>query len=259
MAQKVVLITGASSGIGYATALAFAQKNHHVIGTARREERLAELQQQIADLPQPHGEFLPLAADVTDAQAMQTVVQKTVEQFGRLDVLVANAGIGQRGPLVDSDWADIEKVLRTNIDGVLHSIRAAVPAMRQQGGGHIVTISSVTYNIIAPYMATYAATKAFVSSIAASLREELDNDNIWVTDFLVGRTKTEFNERRLGGGRIRKSSLPQMTAEQVAEAIVRATDQRRKRVVLRWIDRLIVLGGVFAPWLIGRQVKKQYQ
>ena len=172
--------------------------------------------------------------------------------------MVANAGIGQRGSLIDADWADLETVLRTNIDGVLHSIRAAVPAIRQSGGGHILIVSSVMANMPAPYAATYSASKAFVSNLAASLALELEADNIRVTDMLVGQTHTEFASRRLGQpGRVAKF-LPTMEAEQVGMAIVRASHSRRKRVVLRWLDRLILLGNTVTPGLMGMIARRLY-
>jgi short-subunit dehydrogenase len=256
---QVVLITGASSGIGYAAALAFARQGWHVIGTARRADRLSALQAAVDALPTPHGDILTVTADVTDAAQMQETVRQGVERFGRLDALIANAGLGQRGALADATWDDIEIVLRTNIDGVLHSIRAAVPAMRQSGGGHIVIISSVAGEVAMPFAATYGASKAFVSSIARSLRLELEDDHIGVTDMLVGRTVTEFNEKRRGEGKRTGGRLPTMTADQVAEAIVRAVERKQKTVVLRPFDRLILLGNTLAPWLVGRLAKRQYK
>lgn len=259
MNQKVVFITGASSGIGRATSLSFVRKGFHVTGTARRLERLQSLQDEINNLPESSGNFLPVQGDVTEAKSMQDAVQQTIDTFGRLDILVANAGVGHRGAIVDSDWDDMATLLRTNMDGVLHSIRACVPAMRQSGEGHIMFVSSVAANMYSPYAAIYAASKAFVSSIAGSLRLELENDNIKVTDFLVGRTSTEFDENRLGVGKRSGGGIPTMDVEQVAEAIVNAVDRHQKRVILRWFDRLIVWGGTFTPWLIARLAKRQYK
>lgn len=258
MNTKTLFITGASSGIGYATALAAAQRGWNVIGTARRVERLAELEQAVAALPSPHGEVLALPADVTQAESLVEAVRRGIERFGRLDVVIANAGLGQRGALVDSNWADLEIVLRTNIDGLLHTIRASVPAI-QKNGGHVVLISSVAGQIATPYTAAYAATKAFVSSLARSLRLELEEQGIAVTDMLVGRTDTEFNEKRRGAGARTGSNLPTMTPDQVAESICTAIEKRSQTVVLRPFDRLILLGNTLAPWLIARLAKKQYK
>ena len=190
---------------------------------------------------------------------MQSATARTVEVFGRLDILVANAGVGHRGALVDSDWDGLQTLLRTNIDGVIHSVRACVPYMRQSGGGHIMTISSVAFNLVSPNAASYAASKAFVSSIANSIRIELEADNIKVTDFLVGRTQTEFNEKRLGKGARSGGGLPTMTPEDVAEAILKAVKSPKNTVILRFFDRLIVLGNRLIPSIIGALAKRQYK
>ena len=258
---QVVLITGASSGIGYATALAFAKRGANVAVTARRADRLADLAMEIAALPSAHGDCLTITADVTDAASMQSAVEQTVARFGRLDGLVANAGVGQRGALVESEWSDLETLLRTNIDGVLHSVRAAVPAMRKNGGGHLVLVSSIAGSTVTPYTAAYGASKAFVSSLARSLSLELEADHISVTNLVIGPVDTEFSSSRLGeaGYASQAVKLPSMSAEQVAAGIVQATEQRSKTVTLRWFDRLILLASTFAPYAIGRQALKRYK
>lgn len=254
--NRVVFITGASSGIGRAAALRFAKAGYHVAGMARRAERLEELAHLIEH---ETGNFLPLVGDVTKAEDVETCVARTLEHFGRLDVLIANAGIGLRGALVDAQWQDLETLLRTNIDGVLHSVRAAIPAMRRSGGGHILTISSVAYNLVSPYAAVYAASKAFVTNLAHSLRMELEDDQILVTDFLVGRTATEFNERRLGTGKRTGQSIPTMPPEQVAEALLSVVGKRRRSVILRFFDRMLVLGSALAPDWVGRMARREYR
>lgn len=259
MTTPVVFITGASSGIGRETALAFARAGYHVCGLARRQDRLAELAAEIDVMPQGHGDFLAVAGDVRDAGAVQDAARQTVDTFGRLDVLVANAGIGHSGSVVEADWDDLRTVTGTNIDGVLHAIRACAPAMRQGGGGHILIVSSIVAAVHTPYTATYAASKAFVSSLAGSLRLELEDDQIQVTDLLVGRTVTDFNVNRLGPIKRGASGLPTMEADQVAEAIVRAARGRPRRVVLSFFDRLILLGGILVPGIMARLAKRQYQ
>jgi len=251
----IVFITGASSGIGYETALAFARAGYNVAGTARDKTRLDDLGKQVSQFT----ELLPLSVDVRDPQAVQAAVDETTAHFGRVDVVVANAGVGQRGEIVNALWEDVETLLRTNIDGVLHTVRAAVPAMKQQKSGHIVTVSSVTFNMILPGAGIYAASKAFVSSMARALRMELAADNIHVTDMVVGRTSTNFNKNRLGGSRQGGGSVSSMPPEKVAAAIVDAVVKRKRTVVVRPIDRLIVLMNMIAPQLIANIARRDYK
>lgn len=257
--ERVAFITGVSSGIGRAIALTFARAGIHVAGVARRSDRLSELEAEINALPAGHGTFLGITGTVTSAEDLQAAVDQTVAHFGQLDILVANAGVGHRGAIATADWNDLETLLRTNIDGVLHSIRATTPALRQSGSGHIFIISSVTYNLVSPYTAAYAASKAFVSSLANSLRIELEADKIAVTDVLVGRTDTEFNENRLGEGKRTGQGIPTMSADQVAQAILKATQTHPNTIILRWIDRLIIWGNILVPGIMGQLAKRQYR
>lgn len=260
---QVVFITGASSGIGYAAAVEVARRGGHVIACARRADRLAGLASAIAALPGSHGDVFITGADVTDAASVTAAAAAGKAHFGRLDAVIANAGIGQRGGIVDAEWDDLNTLIRTNIDGVLHTIRAGVPHMREgQRGGSVVIVSSVVANMTAPYVAAYSASKAFVSSIARSLRLEVEADGIAVADVLVGRTATEFNERRLGSsGRSAKAPrLPVMTADGVAVRLADLIADRASRTVtLRPFDRLIVWANALIPGLIGRRAAAQYR
>jgi len=260
---QVALITGASSGIGYEAALAFARAGVHVIACARRRERLIALQAAAASLSAPHGEILIAEADVRSPEALAAAVEAGVTRFGRLDIIVANAGVGHRGAIADADWDDLDTVIRVNIDGVLHSVRAGVPAIRASGrGGAIILVSSVVANMTAPYAAVYSASKAFVSSIARSLRLELEPDRIAVIDLLVGRTETEFSDNRLGvpGHAARAPRLPVMTGAYVAARMVQAVESGANcAVTLRWFDHLIVWANALVPDLIGRRALKQYR
>jgi short-subunit dehydrogenase len=253
---KVVLITGATSGIGRATSLLLAALGHQVAAVGRREERLIDLRQAGEALM---GEILPLPGDVTDGDLMSRLAAQALAHFGRLDVLVANAGVAFRGSTVDADWLDLETVLRTNIDGVLHSVRACVPVMRAGRGGHIIMVSSVLGAAAAPGAAIYSASKAAVDSLAQALRMELRPDNIWVTNLLVGQTHTELAAKRRGSAGKVGGKFPTMKAEKVAAQIVWAMERRRRTVIIRPIDRLIVLGGRFAPRLTERILYRIYR
>jgi len=254
---RVVLITGGTSGIGRAAALLFAALGDQVAVTGRRVDRLQALAAQVEadELP---GVVLPLEADVTDADAMRRAVALTLAEFNRLDVLVANAGIGHRGSLVEADWADLETVLRTNIDGVCHSVRAAVPAMRASGGGHIVLISSILGPVPGPFAGVYSASKAAVDALGRALRGELRRDNIYVTVLWVGQAHTEFADKRLGqAGRV-ATRWPTMPPEQVAGAIARALERKPRTMTVRWIDGLFVWAGRRFPALVDRLLARVY-
>ncbi|MBX3081085.1 MAG: SDR family NAD(P)-dependent oxidoreductase [Anaerolineae bacterium] len=253
---KVILITGASAGIGREMALQFARRGDHVIATARRLDRLETLAQEAASLA---GKIIPVEADVLNPADLQKAVDAADAQFGRLDIVIANAGLGQRGAIVDSAWEDVEAVLRINVEGALHTIRAAVPLLRKSGGGHIVMISSVLSLATGPYCAVYSAAKATINALARGLRVELRADHIWVTNVLLGQTHSEFAQVRRGqAGRV-ASKLPTMSAEYAASQIVRATDQRRRTITLRLIDRLIMWMGIFVPWISDRVLERFYK
>jgi short-subunit dehydrogenase len=255
--ERVMLVTGASSGIGYATALEFARQGGRVAALARRADRLDALVKAARTLP---GEVLPLVGDVTQPEDLARAVAETLTRWGRLDVLVANAGLGQRGSLVDAAWQDLDTVLQVNIAGVLHSIRAAVPAMRAGGrGGHIFLISSVAGVAPAPFAAMYGATKSFVNGLARALRHELADEHIWVTNVLLGQTHSEFAANRLGQpGRVARG-LPTMSAEFVARRIVGATGHRQRTLVLRPLDFGFILAATLVPSLLDRILKAVYK
>jgi short-subunit dehydrogenase len=253
---KVVFVTGATSGIGKATVLLLVALGHRVVAVGRRAERLDELQAKCEDML---GELLTVVADVTNSDQLLAAVGETLATFNRLDVLVANAGLGHRGQLVEAEWDDLETVLRTNIDGVIHSIRACVPAMRASGGGKIITVSSILGAIPAPGSAIYSASKAAVDTLAQALRMELRADNIGVTDVLVGQTHTEFAEKRRGASGKVASKLPTMTPEKVASQIVWAMERNKRSIILRPLDRLIVVFGRFFPWIMDRIIYRVYR
>ena len=237
-------------------ALLFARRGDHVIATARRMDRLQALAQEAASLP---GKIIPIEADVLNPADLDKAVAAAETQFGRLDIVIANAGLGQRGSIVDSAWEDIEAVLRINVEGSLHTIRAAVPLLRKSGGGHIVMISSVLSLATGPYCAVYSAAKATINALARGLRVELRDDHIWVTNVLLGQTHSEFAEVRRGqSGRV-ASKLPTMSAEYAAERIVRATDQHRRTITLRPLDRLIMWMGIYLPWVSDRVLERFYK
>lgn len=171
--SKVVLVTGASSGIGEATALRLAADGHRVFLGARRTERLEKLAARIAE---DGGTAGYRRLDVTDAADVRAFVSAAVERWGRLDVIVNNAGVMPLSPLSELKVAEWDRMLDVNVRGVLHGIAAALPVMRAQGGGHVVNIASVGAYEVVPTAAVYCATKFAVRALSEGLRQESAGD-----------------------------------------------------------------------------------
>ncbi|MEU3190729.1 SDR family oxidoreductase [Streptomyces sp. NPDC006992] len=187
---KVVAITGASSGIGEATALLLAERGARLVLGARRSERLAEL---VARIEQSGGTAAHISTDVTRLDDMRALVALADERFGRLDVLVGNAGVGTLSPLDDLRTDEWDEMVDVNVKGVLHGIGAALPVFRAQGTGHFITTASTAAFRIVPSMAVYASTKFAVRALCEGLRQEA-GDSLRVTTVSPGATATPFAE-----------------------------------------------------------------
>ncbi|MVN75234.1 SDR family NAD(P)-dependent oxidoreductase [Hymenobacter sp. HMF4947] len=186
--NKVVVITGASSGIGAATALLLAQRGAKVVLGARRLDRLAALAARIAAAG---GEAAYARTDVTQRADLAQLVQLAEERYGRLDVLINNAGIGPISLLDELRVADWDEMIDVNIKGLLYGIAAALPVFRRQGFGQFVNIASTAGLRIVPTMAVYAGTKFAVRAISEGLRQEA-GDKLRVTIVTPGVIDTDF-------------------------------------------------------------------
>jgi NADP-dependent 3-hydroxy acid dehydrogenase YdfG len=186
---KVVAVTGASSGIGEATARLMAERGAAVVLGARRKDRLDELAQDIRD---KGGRAVACATDVTRREDLERLVDRAVTEFGRLDVLVGNAGISKIGPVADLDVDGWSAMIDVNVRGVLHSIAAALPVFRRQGRGHFVTTVSTAGLKITPIMAVYAGTKNAVRTILEGLRQESTDGMLRTTSISPGYVSTEL-------------------------------------------------------------------
>ncbi|MFD3929444.1 SDR family oxidoreductase [Streptomyces sp. NPDC058614] len=187
---KVVAITGASGGIGEATALLLAERGARLVLGARRTERLEEL---VARIEKAGGEAVQIRTDVTRREDLHALVAVAGEHFGRLDVLVSNAGLGTISPLDDLRVDEWDRMVDVNVKGVLHGIGAALPVFRAQGTGHFVTVASTAAFRVAPAMAVYAGTKVAVRAICEGLRQE-SGGSMRVTTVSPGMTATDFAE-----------------------------------------------------------------
>ncbi len=186
-AGKVVVITGASSGLGEAAARRLAAEGAKLVLGARRLERL----QALADALSPAAVSV-VQTDVTDAAQVQRLVDHAVEAHGALDVIVNNAGLMPHSPLERGKIADWDRMIDVNIKGVLYGIAAALPHMKARGSGHIINVSSVAGHKVRPGSAVYAATKAAVRMISEGLRQEVKPYNIRTTVISPGAVESEL-------------------------------------------------------------------
>ncbi|MFB6638296.1 SDR family oxidoreductase [Streptomyces chartreusis] len=221
--SKIVLVTGASSGIGAATASALAGAGHHVVLGARRVDRLAEVVDRIKAAG-GSAEYSEL--DVTGLDSMKAFVNTAHERHGRIDVLVNNAGVMPLSPLIMERTDDWDQMIDVNVRGVLHGIAAALPLMKAQGSGHFINIASTLGHEVVPTAAVYSATKYAVRAISEGIRKE--NSDIRVSIVSPSFVESELIQGGDPGtmawvqGLADKLSLP---ATAVSDAIVYAVNQ----------------------------------
>jgi len=225
---KVALVTGASSGIGEATALALARAGARVAIAARRRDRLDGVAGRIADL---RSESLVLEADVARPEEAESIVSRTVERWGQLDILVNNAGLMLLSPIDRARVEDWRRMLDLNVLGLMVTTRAALPQMRRQKDGHVVNISSTAGRVANPDASVYAATKFGVGAFSEALRREVYKDNIRVTVIEPGAVATELREHVPDPDTRERidtwaRSMRQLQSEDVAAALLSAVSQR---------------------------------
>jgi 3-oxoacyl-[acyl-carrier protein] reductase len=232
LTDKVVAITGATAGIGAASARALAAEGAKVVLGARREERLQELAEELGD------RVAVVTMDVRDPEGAEELVATAVERFGRLDALVANAGIGAYGGIMDLTDEQLRVMMDTNIAGTVWPIRAAVPRLLAAGGGDVVIVASVAGLRGGGDEAVYAATKFAQVGLAGGLDRELREQNIRVSTLCPGGVATEF---AMGAGRT--PDMPglddMLRAEDVAAAVVTVLRQPPSMRTLIWSMRSI--------------------
>jgi NADP-dependent 3-hydroxy acid dehydrogenase YdfG len=224
--ESVVAITGASSGIGEATARLLATRGAALVLGARRTDRLTQIADEIREAG---GSVHTIAVDVSRADDLERLVQAAVERFGRLDVLVNNAGISHLGPLADGDVDGWSAMIDVNLRGVLFGIAAAMPVFQRQRRGHFVTTVSTAGLKIVPTMGVYAATKNAVRTVMEALRQESTDGVIRTTSVSPGFVRTELGDT-IDDPAIRAEIQANMAAfglppEAVARAIAFAIEQ----------------------------------
>jgi short-subunit dehydrogenase len=236
--EKVVLITGASSGIGEALAVEFGRRGASVGLLARREEVLREVAGKVGAAG---GRAFYVAADVCDAEEVRKAASKVTEHFGRIDVLVANAGIGETTLGRAFDIEVVTRVLSVNVLGAMNSVAAVLPEMLARGGGQIVGISSLAAFRGLPGSGAYCASKAALSTFFESLRAELRPRNIYVTTIHPG-----FIDTPMTRGRVQRMPFL-VEPERAARQMVRAIEARRRTYAFPWQLATIARLGRWIP------------
>jgi uncharacterized protein len=248
------LVTGASSGIGRAFAVALGRRGSHLVLVARRRDRLEELAGRLAEGGSAGVEAL--VADLTEPDDLCRVEDRLRDRARPIDLLVNNAGAGGHGPFVRRAIDDEERRIRLNVLAPVRLTAAALPGMVERRRGGIVNVSSVASVQPLPFVATYAATKAYLTSFSQSVHEEVRDDGVTVVALLPGFTTTEFHDRP----DTQRPSLPRgvwLTSEAVAEAGLRALDRRQPVCIPGAGYRVLVALSRHAPMALNRSVTRR--
>ena len=255
MAPRVVAITGASAGIGRATALRLARDGAALAMCARRADRLEAV---AAEVRAAGGEALPIVADVTDADDVRRFVMTAVEHFSRIDVMLCNAGFAIAGAIDDITPEQMQRLVAVNYMGTYHAVHAILPVFRRQEGGHVIIVSSIVGKRGVPYMGAYAATKFAQVGLAECLRAEVAGSNIHVSVVYPISTDTEFFEvmTRETGTTVTRAHGPRQEVSVVADAIARAIDRPEPEVYPHAWSRALVWFNTAAPGACDRFVKR---
>lgn len=249
--NKVVLITGASSGFGEDAARLFAKEGCKVVLAARRLDRLQALAAEIQDTD---GEALAVPVDVSKPAEIELMVQTAIDLYGRIDILFNNAGYGRQ------DWFEnleperhIETLIQVNLTGTMLVTRAVLPHMLKRRQGHIINMSSVAGLIAPPLYTTYAASKYGLRAFTDALRREVSPLGIHVSGIYPGSANTEFG-KRLGRTRsrdaVKRFKYPHLSSKYVAERVVNVAKHPVRSLVIPWYLRLITSFDVLFPAIV---------
>jgi NADP-dependent 3-hydroxy acid dehydrogenase YdfG len=256
--HRVILVTGASSGIGEATALRFGSAGWQVVLAARRFERLQEL---AVEIESQGGQALPMATDITQPEDIQRLVQATLDRFGQIDVLFNNAGFGRFNWLEKLDpLRDIKAQLQVNLLGVILLSHAVLPHMIERRNGYIINMASIAGLVAPPTYSIYSASKFAVRGFSEALRREIGVYGIHVSVIYPGGVPTEFQghtgaQRKTG---IATPSWLRLSSRDVAEAVWKVTQRPRRTVILPGVMRLPVLLNALAPGLIDWAIERRF-
>jgi short-subunit dehydrogenase len=255
--DKVVIVTGASSGIGLETALAFAREGARVVLAARTQ---ATLQEVVDAHPDLRERFLIVPADVTKDEDVRRLIATTIAQLGRVDILVNNAGIGMRASIAETPPDDARSLMEVNFHGPLRCIQAVLPQMRQQGAGQIVNVGSILSVVVAARNGVYCASKFALLAMSDTLRMELHGTGIEVISVLPAYTDTPFFDNMYRYGNVaRMSPFQGQHPAQVASAILHGCARHKRQVVLTLSSRIAICLRRLSPRLLDFIVRRTGQ
>jgi len=255
LSGKVVVITGASMGIGEAIARVFANHGASVVLLSRDAGRAEAARQRIGNAERT----LALACDVRHREEIDRVIGLTLHHFGRIDVWINNAGHGVLDSVRSVEMAAVRQTFDTNFFGVLDSMQAVFPVMKQQGGGAIINISSVAGHIPIPYHALYSSTKFALNALGKAARIELKKYNINVLTVCPGYVRTDFGANALRGKelkQVRPASARGISAERVAQAVLRGYVKQKREVVVPWSMYLAIRFYEHFPGLVEQAMSR---
>jgi len=258
LSSKVIIITGASSGIGHATALALAQHRPKLVLVARREKLLASLAEQVKAAGATAA-ILPF--DLRQRDRVEEMIRSAQKQFGRIDVLINNAAFGFYGSVESASPELVREIFDVNFDAPLFATQLVIPIMRRQGGGHIINISSVAGRRGLPLSGIYSATKFALHGITEALRVEMRGSGIHVSIINPAATRTEFGDAIRHGDVTEKfRTLGHVqSAEVVAQSIVRCIQKPKAEVYPYGLSRALVWVNAFTPTLVDKVMTLFYR
>jgi len=255
LSGKVVVVTGASMGIGEAIAKKFADEGANVVLLSRDTARAESARARIGHPDRTAA----LSCDVRHSEEIDRVLGLTLHHFKRIDLWINNAGHGLLDSVAEVDMQACHELFETNLFGALSAMQAVIPVMRQQGGGTIINISSVAGHIPIPFHATYSASKFAMNAIGKAARVELKKDGIHVLTVCPGYVQTAFSNNAVRGNdpkRVRPAAVRGITAERVARATLQGYLKQKREVIVPWTMHVPVkiyqLFPALVEWAMGR-------
>ena len=252
LANKVVLITGASEGIGAACAAVFRARGASLALTARNAGKLEQI---------GGPEAFTLAGDITLPETRQAVVNGALDRFGAIDILINSAGVGLYAPAWSAPIADVRKMFELNLFALLEMVQLVAPVMRRQRRGTIVNVGSIAGKVTLPWFTLYSASKYALGSLTDGLRMELRRDGVHAMTVCPGYVSTGFQSHVLAGkppSSVQRSRRFRITAQQCADAIARGVERDARTVVVPRAGWLFVMMERLLPKLVDGQMERMY-